>query len=76
MPNNYLEADPTFNMEDRPEVQLVGRDGNAFAVMGAAKQAARTAGWSQGHIQKYLQEAMEGDYNHLLQVTMKYFDVS
>lgn len=31
---------------DKPEVELVEQDGNAFAVIGACKKAARKAGWS------------------------------
>ena len=60
----------------KPKLTLTGTDGNAFAVMGAAKRVARKAGWTQPQIRKYIAEATKGDYNHLLQVTMDYFDVS
>ena len=58
------------------QVNLVGQDGNAFMVMGLAQKAAKKAGLDKEQIDEYLEEAMSGDYNHLLQVTMKYFDVN
>lgn len=56
------------------KIQLVGQDGNAFYIMGRAAQAARRAGLSAEQIKEYQTEAMSGDYDNLLQVTMKYFD--
>ena len=66
----------TITTKIRPQVRLTGGDGNAFAVMGDARKAARKAGWTRAEVEEYLKEAMGGDYNHLLAVTMKYFDVS
>jgi len=60
----------------KPKLKLTGTDGNAFAIMGAATGAARKANWDQSKIDEYLKEARSGDYDNLLQVTMKYFDVS
>ena len=59
----------------KPELKLVGSDGNAFMVIGKAIGVARRAGWSQEEIEKFRKEAMEGDYDHLLQTCMDYFDV-
>lgn len=53
---------------DLPKVKLVGEDGNAFAIMGRWKTAARKAGWSQAEIAKVIDDAMSGDYEHLLYV--------
>ena len=50
------------------EVQLSGRDGNAFAIMGAVKTALRRAGIDQAAIDAYLEDSMAGDYDHLLRV--------
>jgi len=61
---------------NKPEVQLVGQDGNAFMIMGACSKAARNAGWDQSKIDEVLDEMQEGDYKHLLQTAMKHFDVS
>lgn len=62
--------------KQRPAVKLIGRDGNAFAIMGACKQAARKAGWTSEQVDALIKEMMSGDYNHLLGVAMNNFDVS
>jgi hypothetical protein len=59
----------------KPTVNLIGEDGNAFAVMGSVKNALRRAGSDQEYIDKYLSEATSGDYHHLLAVSMEYVDV-
>ena len=56
--------------------QLVGVDGNAFAVMGLAAREARRAGLTKEQIQEYQTDAMSCDYNKLLCTTMEYFDCS
>ena len=61
--------------EGKPVLELTGRDGNAFAIMAAARRAARHAKWPEEKIDKMLSEAKSGDYDHLLQVMMNYFDV-
>ncbi len=58
-----------------PEVQLTGKDGNAFAIMGVAVKALKRAGADKEYTDQYMDEAMSGDYDHLLGVTMKYVDV-
>jgi hypothetical protein len=57
---------------DLPKVncKLVGEDGNAFAILGRFKDAARKAKWPREEIDKVLKEAMSGDYDHLLQTIM------
>ena len=57
------------------EVQLVGTGGNAFAIIGRCVKAARQADVPADEIEKFKQEAMSGDYDHLLQTTMRWFDV-
>jgi hypothetical protein len=61
--------------EERPVLELVGQGGNAFNILGLARRAARNAGWSEEKIDAFLNEAMAGDYNHLLCVCMDYFEV-
>ena len=60
----------------KPEVQLVGQDGNAFAIMGACRRAALDAGWTPDEWAVVRQDMQSGDYDHLLQVAMTEFDVS
>lgn len=53
-------------------LELVGVDGNAFAIMGAFSKQARREQWSQEEINLVLDEAKSGDYNHLLVTIMTY----
>ena len=52
-------------------VKLVGEDGNAFSILGRVKKAMRRAKVDKDQIDAYLKDAMSGDYNHLLHVTME-----
>ena len=71
------------NSKDLPPLDMVGEDGNAFAIMGKAHKAylkfhrdlgeiraVAEAGW-----QKIREEMMAGDYDHLIQTVIKNFDV-
>tara|TARA_Y100001937_G_C6934990_1_gene247711 strand:+ start:314 stop:523 length:210 start_codon:yes stop_codon:yes gene_type:complete len=58
------------------DVELVGTDGNAFALLGACKLAASRADIDKSKVDEFLQEAMKGDYDHLLRTCMKYFNVN
>lgn len=55
-------------MKNTVKCSLVGIDGNAFNIMGVWSKAARKAGWTKEEIDEVLNEAMSGDYNHLLAV--------
>ena len=59
----------------KPKVKLIGIDGNSYSIMGACQRAAKKFGMPQEDINKILNEMMSGDYDHLLQTAMKYFDV-
>jgi hypothetical protein len=48
------------------EVKLAGEDGNAFAIMGRVARAMRAAGLTKIDIRCFQDEAMRGDYDHLL----------
>ena len=56
------------------KLKLVGEDGNAFAVMGRARQALRRNGRSD-LIEAFTKECTSGDYNNLLATCLKYFVV-
>jgi len=62
--------------EEKPVVELLGADGNAFAIMGKVKNALKRAGADKEYVAKYLKEAMAGDYDNLLVVSMEYAEVS
>ena len=66
-------------MEDgteKPNLQLVGLDGNAFSILGRARGVAEKLGWSKEKICEVMDKATSDDYDHLLSVMMEYFDVS
>jgi hypothetical protein len=56
-------------------VTLVGEDGNAFAILGRVRIALKKAGIAQEQIDRFMSEATNGDYDHLLQVVMAWVDV-
>ena len=58
------------------EVELVGQDGNAFAILGKVKKALRRGDATDDEIKEFMKEAMGGDYNSLLQTCMKWVSVS
>jgi len=58
------------------KVQLTGQDGNAFMILGLVRKAMQRAGIDKEIIDAYMKEATSGDYDHLLQTTMKYVEVS
>lgn len=61
-------------METKPEVNLIGTDGNAFAILAKCKKAAKKAGWTNEKIEEFTAEAKSGDYDNLLTTCCKYFD--
>lgn len=64
----------TKNEEKRVTVKLIGEDGNAFNILGRVSRALKKAGLEQ-EAQDFLDEAMTGDYNHLLATVLKYVNV-
>lgn len=55
-------------------VKLIGADGNAFAIISKVSKALRDAGY-KNVAEEFMVEAMDGDYNHVLQTVMKYVEV-
>ena len=56
------------------KVKLIGEDGNAFYILGKTIKALKKAGYDN-LAKQYEMEATAGDYDQLLQVTMKYVEV-
>jgi len=58
----------------KPTINLSECNGNVFAILGMAQRVAKrnnmTEAWA-----KIKLEATSGDYDHLLQTIMKYFEV-
>ena len=57
------------------EVELIGQDGNAYAILGAVGKALRRAGHEEA-AEEFMLEATSGDYNHLLNTAMKFVEVT
>lgn len=57
-------------MAKKVKLKLVGLDGNAFSLMGAFQSRAQREKWTDDEIKAVLDEAMSGDYHHLLATLM------
>lgn len=57
------------------KLRLVGEDGNAFAILGRLQRALRRAEVPADEIKAVMDEAMSGDYDHLLATVMQTVDV-
>lgn len=58
------------------EVQLTGEDGNAFFIIGRVGRALRKGGVDKEEIEAYTNDAMSGNYDHVLQTTMRWVSVN
>lgn len=50
------------------------RDGNAFAIMGCVMAALKHAGYPPAARNEYWTDCTSGDYDHLVQVSMRWCD--
>jgi len=57
---------------NKPKLKLLGTSGNAFYILAIASRVAKNNKMDWNAIRT---EAMDGDYDHSLQVMMKHFDV-
>ena len=57
-------------------VQLSGRDGNAFFIIGRTRTALKDGGATPEQVQEYVDAAESGDYDNVLQTTMKWVSTS
>lgn len=48
------------------KMELVGIDGNAFAILGAFNRAALKQKWTREEVQTVIDEATSSDYSHLI----------
>jgi hypothetical protein len=55
-------------------IKLIGLDGNAFSILGRVRKAMKKAGLPDDIIDDYHTQATSGDYDHLLQTTMSWFN--
>ncbi|MBT8196351.1 MAG: hypothetical protein KJO64_07975 [Bacteroidia bacterium] len=57
------------------EVELVGKDGNTFAIIAEVSKALNQHGVSKEEIKVFHTEAMSGDYNNVLVTCMKWVNI-
>ena len=57
------------------KVKLSGKDGNAFAIIGAVSVALKASNVPKDEITAFRQEAMSGDYDNLLSTAMQWVSV-
>jgi len=60
-------------MKEKPVLKLVGKNGNAFAILGAAIEVAKKHNMDWEKIEE---EATSGDFDYLLLTLMEYFTVT
>lgn len=60
----------------KPELKLIGEDGNVFFILGKALRAAKQAGWDKEKVEEFKKKATSSDYNNLLCVCQNYFEIS
>ena len=56
-------------------VQLVGKDGNAFNILGICRRTMKHARLPESEIEAFTTEATSSDYNHLLITCTEWFNV-
>ncbi len=61
--------------ETKPRVKLIGRNGNAFAILATCRMAARKANWTTEKWKEVEEEMISGDYDHLLRTAVAHFEV-
>lgn len=60
----------------KTKVKLIGENGNAFSIISKVKKEMRDSGYPKFVIKEYEKNCTRGDYNNLLQTTMRFVDVS
>ncbi|TXD64195.1 hypothetical protein [Polaribacter glomeratus] len=63
-PQNYIDMKKII--EKTVDLNLVGVNGNAYAIMSVFRKQARKEGWTSEEIEAVLDEAKTSDYNYLL----------
>ena len=57
------------------KVKLLGNSGNAMFIIGAVRKALSRAGATDAELAVFCEEAMSGDYDHLLATAMDWVTV-
>lgn len=60
----------------KPILNIIGTNGNTYAILAKARRVARKDDWKTNKWLDFLDEAKSGDYNKLLQTCEKYFEIN
>ncbi|WP_170334753.1 hypothetical protein [Ruegeria arenilitoris] len=63
-------------MKKLATIDLPSTNANAFEVLARCQTAAKKAGAERARIQTFLEDAVQGDYEHLLRVVKTHFEIS
>lgn len=63
-----------LSKKKKPTVKLSGHDSNSFAILATVSDALLSAGMV-AESEAFLEEAVKGDYDHLIQTASKYVQV-
>jgi len=55
-------------------VKLSDHDGNAFMVLGLCLREVKAAGLAKDEMTAFREEAMKGDYDHLIRTALRWFE--
>jgi hypothetical protein len=72
IPHSRQESDIRY---PEIEVQLIGINGNAFNVLGVVQKELKRHGVDAEEVKLFLDEAMSGDYTHLLGTVMNWVTI-
>jgi hypothetical protein len=56
-------------------IDLIGQDGNAFAIIGRVSKILKKAGVEQEEIVEFREQAMSGDYDNLLKTVGEWVNI-
>jgi len=72
--HRYAPEVPYEKLPDPIPVPRLYDDGNALALIAKCRRPARKAGWSEAEYEAFKAECTSGDFDHVLQTVMRYFD--
>jgi hypothetical protein len=65
----------TASTEPKYDITVEPKSGDAFHVLAATQRGLRQAGAPEEEVKAYYAEATSGDYDHLLEVTMRWVNL-